>query len=248
MNRTLRALTLPLAAGFLLAACGSPEPDGAPVADGPTVAEPAPAASDGDESNVAPSDGGVPMDDGGDESDSWPIVEDEPMDGSQFEPVEIEGAFGFSESGGTFTLGAPEALPSDLASLLSDAGLSDEDIDKIQLIPVEIDNTEGFEADNLSGATAVTEDGVQHEFQQLGGYLYDIGEQYTEAGKHVAGDTVYDELWDRKDEAYSDVAPTAKSTQYLVVDDGTDLSGKFTYFELRSGDFGSPFPIFPKLG
>jgi len=73
MNRTARTLALPLAAALLLAGCGDADPSDEPTPTSAPNAEDAPAALDGDE------------------SDSWPIVEDENgnvVENPEEEPIE----------------------------------------------------------------------------------------------------------------------------------------------------------------
>lgn len=247
MNRTLRVLALPLAVGLLLAACGSPEPDGGRVADGPTVAETAPAASDGDESNVAPSDGGVPMDNGGDaeaadESDAWPEVDD----GEPSGPFSPDGATGGTLDGSVYTLGAPEELPADVVALIVDAGYPEKDLVDLRVLPVQIDNSQGSATESVYAATAVIEGGEQYAFTTLGGYLIDVAQGYADLEGSGMGDPVYDALWDRGEAELKDVAPTAEATVYVLME-GLPSPDEvvFTYFALEPPMHGEPIPMAP---
>lgn len=255
MTRTIRTLAVPVLAALLLAGCGS------------TDDQAAPASSQGQQSDAggaSPSDGDDLADTNGvtDEEPSvqagvseedcdpelWDEIEGQCMDPGAADPLKIEGAFGFSEGGATYSLGAPTDLPTDIADALKGIDLSEADLAKIKVIPVEIDNTEGNGTETLYGATAVTEGGEQHEWLALGGYLFDVSDKYAEENDSGLGDPPFDAVNEFEEASWKEVAPTAKDTQYLVVDDGADLSGTFTYMEMEGGEAGGgSFPIFPKV-
>ncbi|MCG7309258.1 hypothetical protein [Brachybacterium sp. ACRRE] len=250
MKRTLRTLAVPVLTAVLLAGCGG--------ASGDSESSSASSTSKSQQSDTGgASDASAPMDDGGDDTlydeancspELWDEVEGICADASTLEPLSVEGAFGFSEGGATYTLGVPHPLPGPVIDGMKGLGFTDAELSAIKVIPVEIDNTEGLQSESLFGATAVSEDGQQHEWLSLSGYLFDTLDEYAEKNDSGLGDPVYDELYEVKEDAIQEVARTAKSTQYLVADDEADLDGKFTYMELEGGELGgSPFPMFPKL-
>ncbi|WP_152353272.1 hypothetical protein [Brachybacterium subflavum] len=245
MKRTLLTLAVPVLAALMLAGCGGTEDAAKPAQ---TQQSDAGGVSDGGD-DLADTNGvtdeepsvqaGVSEEDC--DPELWDEIEGQCMDPSVADPLKIEGAFGFSEGGATYTLGTPTDLPADLAEIVNGAG---GDTDGVKVIPVEIDNTQGTGSETLYGATSVTEGGEQHEWQSLGGYLYDV----SEAMGSGLGDPAYDAIWEAHEDAYGEIAPTAKDTQYLVVDDGTDLSGTFTFMEMQGGETGGgAIPVFPKV-
>lgn len=231
MKRTLRVLALP-AAILLLAACGS----NTNTDDGPATDAPAAEAE-----NV-------------DDSDAWPIVEDENgnvVENPEDEPANnvpsefpVAAATGTNETGAVFTLQAPEDVPDDVADLLRKAGMQDKDLEGIRVIPVEIDNTLGSETADIYSATAVTADGKQYELDTMMGYLQTIAD-----GSGLA-DTDYDAyeaLWDRADESSVDVAPTAKATDFLILEGVPDADSlSLTYFEIQPPEWGTPIALMPE--
>ncbi|UEJ83455.1 hypothetical protein Bra3105_03840 [Brachybacterium halotolerans subsp. kimchii] len=255
MTRTIRTLAFPVFAALLLAGCGSTEDQAAPATTQSQQSDGGAASSDGEDlsdtngvedPDALPTQAGVT----GEECapDLWDEIEGVCLDESAMPPIMVEGAFGFSEGGATYTLGTPEDLPADVADALKGIDVSEADLAKIKVIPVEIDNTEGNSTETLYGATAVTEGGDQHEWLALGGYLFDVSDKYAEENNSGLGDPPFDAVNEFEEASWKEVVPTAKDTQYLVVDDGTDLTGTFTYMEMEGGETGgSPFPIFPKI-
>lgn len=229
MNRTIRSLAIPLAAAFLLAGCG-----GAEEAPTPAEQEQSATVSDGDDATA--------MDDGGDESDAWPDVDD----GTPPGPFQPEGAVGGTLDGAVYTLGALESLPDDIASIIRDAGYADEDMEDLLLLPVHIDNSQGSETEGMASATAVTEDGQQHAYDTLGSFIFEVSEGYAESESSGLGDPVYDALWDRYEEESVEVAPTAQGDGYIVVEGVEDPDSlKFTYFAIEPPMFGDPISMSP---
>lgn len=229
MKRTIRRLAVPLAGVLLLAGCGSTNDSAKP-----TEAEQQTAASDGGAA--------APMDDGGDESDAWPEVDD----GTPPGPFSPEGAVGGTLNGSVYTLGAMEPLPEDITDLLNDAGYADEDMEDLRLLPVHIDNSQGSETEGMYSATAVTEDGQQYAYDTLGRFLYQVSEGYAETENSGLGDSVYEALWDRYEEESVEVAPTAQGDGYIVVEGLEDPdNAKFTYFAIEPPMHGDPISMIP---
>lgn len=169
MKRTLRALALPSAI-LLLAACGTTNaPEEAPAADVEATEAPAadaPAASDGDE------------------SESWPIVEDEDgnvVENPEDEPAEGEGAelfslteepfFASTTTGAliTMTMAAQTESNEEIAWLeqyRQDAGG-----DPVTYILSDVDNRDGSELINMYNISLYDEDGTEYACESSEGYV-----------------------------------------------------------------------------
>lgn len=242
MKRTLRLLAVPAAAMLLLASCGTND-EPAPAED--TAAQEAPQAD------------AEPMDDGGndtigeeDESDSWPIVEDE--DGNVVENPQGDAAVGewgptgegtavTNELAMLRTYLYPEA-PADIESLRDAAGE-----DAVGYISVEIDNSQGSDTADVLTVDLVDENGDQYHYEKASdiysdwaGTMRDDGPDedfpywYSDSEGNEISEDQYDELQalaQTLDETHWDTSamPTATTTAWLI---GPEVPETVTYAEV----------------
>lgn len=181
MKRTLRLLAAPAAAMLLLASCGT---SGEPAPAGGTAAQEAPQA-----------DGEAPEDEQADESDSWPIVEDE--DGNVVENPEgdavdeADESFDPSEMGleadGTMRLDDEDFLfqTESGAEVRLNIGATPEDDeiiaslesvretvqgDSVTYIVADVDNRNGVDLINMYNLAMYDADGVEYQFSPADTY------------------------------------------------------------------------------
>lgn len=153
--------------------------------------------------------------------DSAPVAEAETIDAP--EPSTLDNLTGTSETGEVFTVNAPTDIPADVEETMLDAGIDQETIDSAQLIPVDIDNTNGVEPVGILGLYLVNEAGDTAELAVLSDVLFEASE---ELGTDDADR--YDRVWEAYEESIVKVKPTAEGTDYVVAYD-LPADDKYTY-------------------
>ena len=153
--------------------------------------------------------------------DSAPVAEAETIDAP--EPSALGNLTGTSETGEVFTVNAPTDIPADIEETMLDAGIDQDTIDTAQLIPVDIDNTNGVEPVGILGLYLVNEAGDTTELAVLSDVLFEASE---ELGTDDADR--YDRVWEAYEDSIVEVKPTAEGTDYVVAYD-LPADDKYTY-------------------
>lgn len=139
------------------------------------------------------------------------------------EPATLAGLAGVAETGEAYTINAPIEVPEDVAATMEDAGIDQETIDTAQVIPVDIDNTNGVEPVGILGLYLVNEAGDTTELAVLSDVLFEASE---ELGTDDADR--YDRVWEAYEDSIVEVKPTAEGTDYVVAYD-LPADDKYTY-------------------
>lgn len=156
-----------------------------------------------------------------------------------------ENVTGTDENGTTYTLGPIQPFPDETRQAMDDAGVLFEEgvtLDGLRMACVDVDNTSGGGEAKVTNLTAVTDDGVTHEFRTMGDYLFEVSETVDYNADYDSYMVLFD--LSQSESGKETIAPTAKSTVCLPVDP-TIEGMNFTYIEVSDGAYSTP--LYPAI-